>query len=65
MIEGLAQGPYMVARVGFGPATFRTQGTEPATEPPRPTIGADVISDVSVKRAVFTIAKHCLVLLFV
>src|SRR6218665_915381 len=25
----------MAARVGFEPATFRTQGTEPATEPPR------------------------------
>jgi len=28
--EGLAQGPYVVDRVGFEPATFRTQGTEPA-----------------------------------
>ena len=27
----------MVARVGFESATFRTQGTEPTTEPPRPT----------------------------
>src|SRR6218665_1358893 len=36
--EGLAQGPYVVARVGFEPATFHTQGTEPATEPPHPTI---------------------------
>jgi len=28
MSEGLAQGPYVAARVGFEPATFRTQGTE-------------------------------------
>jgi len=27
MSEGLSQGPYMVARVGFEPATFRVQGT--------------------------------------
>ena len=34
--EGLVQGPtaYMVARVGFEPVTWRTQGTEPTTEPP-------------------------------
>ena len=31
MSEGLAQGPYMAARVGFEPATFRTHGTEYAT----------------------------------
>ncbi len=34
--EGLAQGHYVAARVGFEPATFRTQDTEPTTEPPRP-----------------------------
>ena len=34
--EGLAQGPYVAARVRFKPATLRTQG-EPTTEPPRPT----------------------------
>jgi len=28
MSEGLAQAPYVVARVGFEPATFRTQGTK-------------------------------------
>ena len=28
MSEGLAEGPYMVVRVGFEPATFQTQGTE-------------------------------------
>src|SRR6218665_2229744 len=28
--------PKVLARVGFEPATFRTQGTEPTTEPPRP-----------------------------
>ena len=27
--EGLAQGPYVVAGVGFEPATLRTEGTEP------------------------------------
>jgi len=32
--EGLAQGPYVTARVGFKPATLWTQGTEPTTEPP-------------------------------
>ena len=26
--EGLAQGPYVVARVGFEPVHFRTEGTE-------------------------------------
>jgi len=31
MRKGLAQGPYVVARVEFQPATFRTQGTEPTT----------------------------------
>ena len=38
MSEGLAQGSYMVARVGFEPATFQTQGTEPTIEQQRPTI---------------------------
>jgi len=32
--EGLTQGPYVAAGVGFEPATFRTQGTEPTTKPP-------------------------------
>ena len=27
---------YVAARVGFEPVTFRTQGAEPTTEPPRP-----------------------------
>ena len=31
--EGLAQGPYVEARMRFEPATLRTQGTEPTTEP--------------------------------
>jgi len=35
MSEGLAQGPYMAAGVGFEPATIWTQGTE-ITEPPPP-----------------------------
>ena len=32
--EGLVQGLYLVARVGFETATFRTQRTEPTAEPP-------------------------------
>ena len=36
MSEGLAQGPYVAAGVGFAPATLRTQSTEPITEPPCP-----------------------------
>ena len=27
--EGLAQGPYVAARVGFEPVTIRSEGTEP------------------------------------
>ena len=38
MSEGLTQGPYVVAGVGFEPMSFRTQGTEPTTEPPCSTI---------------------------
>jgi len=34
--EGLAQGPYVAARVLFEPVTFWMQGTEPTTEPPCP-----------------------------
>jgi len=37
MSDGLAQGPYVVARVGFEDTTFRAQGTELTTEPPLPT----------------------------
>ena len=36
MSEGFALGPYMLARVGFEPATLRTYGTELTTEPPCP-----------------------------
>ena len=36
MSEELAQGPYVVARVGFEPATLRTQSTELTTEPLSP-----------------------------
>src|SRR6218665_3234684 len=36
--EGLAQGSYMTARVGFEHATIRTQGIEPTTELPRSTL---------------------------
>ena len=35
--EGLAQGPYVAARVGFEPVTLRTKGIESANEPPCPT----------------------------
>ena len=35
MGEGLAQGLYVAVRVGFEPATLRTQGSEVTTEPPR------------------------------
>ena len=38
--EGLAQGPYMAARVGFEPATLRTEGAELTTGPPHP-VGMD------------------------
>ena len=34
--QSLAQGPYVAARVGFEPATLRTEGTQLTTEPPRP-----------------------------
>ena len=37
MSEGLAQGPFVVAGVGFEPATLWTQGSELTTDPPRPT----------------------------
>ena len=36
--EGLAQGPYVVAGVGFEPATLLTPGTELTTERPHPII---------------------------
>ena len=36
--EELAQGPYVATRVGFEPATLRTQGNELTTEPSRHTI---------------------------
>jgi len=35
--EGLAQGPYVMARVGFERATLRMQGAELTTESPHPT----------------------------
>ena len=37
MSEGLAQGPYVAAKVRFKPATLWMQGTELTTEPPHPT----------------------------
>src|SRR6218665_1374230 len=42
--EGLAQGRYVAAGVEFQPATLRTQGTQLATEPPRPTLSQTKIS---------------------
>ena len=36
MSEGLAQGPYVAARVEFEPATLQIQGTELSTEPQCP-----------------------------
>ena len=33
--EGLAQGPYVAARVGFEPVTLQMQGSELTTDPPR------------------------------
>ena len=36
--ERLTQSPYVAARMGFEPATFRTQGTELTTEPLHPTL---------------------------
>ena len=38
MSEGLAQGPYVAARVGFEPATIQMQVTELTNEPPGPMI---------------------------
>ena len=38
MSEGLAQGPFVAARVGFEPETLRTEDTELTTEPPGLTI---------------------------
>ena len=34
--EGLAHGPYVVARLGHEPVSLRTQGAEHTTEPPHP-----------------------------
>jgi len=34
--EGLAQGPYVAARAGFGSMTLRTKGGESTNEPQRP-----------------------------
>ena len=36
MSEGLPQGPYVAAKVGFEPATLSMQGTELTTTPPCP-----------------------------
>ena len=33
-VNDFSQGSYVTARVGFEPATLRTEGTEPTTEPP-------------------------------
>src|SRR6218665_2498569 len=36
MSEGLAQDPYVAARVGFEPATFGTQGSKPVVHKVQP-----------------------------
>ena len=46
MSEGLAQGSYGLARVGFKSATFRTQDSL-ITEPPRLTIYVNIISPLT------------------
>jgi len=38
MSEGLVQGPYMAARVGFEPASLQTQGIKLTTESPCPSL---------------------------
>ena len=35
--EGLVEGPYVVARAGVEPMTFRTKGVDSTKAPPRPT----------------------------
>jgi len=42
--EGLAQGPYVAARVGFKPTTFRTIGAESTNKPPSPNFVTVVIN---------------------
>ena len=48
MSEGLAQGPYVAARVEFEPVTLWTQGTELTTVSPRPTLShrAPILIDI-------------------
>ena len=36
--EGLAQDPYVAARVGIEPTTLRSKGIDSTNAPPRPTI---------------------------
>src|SRR6218665_2699508 len=36
--EGLAQGPYVAASMGFEPTTLRSKGIDSTNAPPRPTI---------------------------
>ena len=57
--EGLAQGPYMLASVGFEPATLQTQGTDRTTEATMPTkqLNADLFTgktgNVALQFAIF------------
>ena len=44
--EGLAQGPYVAATVGFEPATFRTEGTEHHHRANKPILQIDVCACV-------------------
>ena len=41
--EGLAQGSYLAARMGFKPATLDAQGAELTAEPPRPIGGTELL----------------------
>ena len=41
--EGLAQGLYMTARVGFDPPTLRMQGTKLTTEPPCSVVSVHIV----------------------
>src|SRR6218665_1852787 len=36
--EGLAQGPYVAARLGVQPMTIQTKGVDSTSAPPRPTM---------------------------
>ena len=67
MIEGLAQGLYVAARVGFEAVTLRTQGTEFTMEPPRPQMNiylhnTDITSTVTLTFCLYSMC-HMLTIL--